>query len=376
MSKPRPKTVAVVAAAEQTILSKEQLAFNTLIQKIEKKRVNLSRWEVAIFGYQQKYNSKLFPLQEELIELQISLLHALDRAFDQKGLSKNDRGEISRMICDVAWHLLDGRDDPELKAVFNKHSGCDYDSEESSNLEHMKTMFEGMLGVELGDDLNLDSPEALQQHFEAQMEEEWEREKAEFEKSDALRSKRKKSAKQLAKEAEEQAEEQQASLSIREVYRKLASALHPDRETNSAERERKTALMQRVNEAYENRNLLQLLKLQLELEHIDQTSVNNISEARLKHYNKILKDQLRELELEIHYVKNGFLMQFDIRHLPRVSPSSIMRSLDDNIDETRYAISDIQKNVLAFTDVKKVKAWLKSVKAQISAQDDYGDCPF
>ncbi|WP_262471530.1 J domain-containing protein, partial [Clostridioides difficile] len=85
-------------------------------------------------------------------------------------------------------------------------------------------------------------------------------------------------------EAREQEEQAQISLSIREVYRKLASALHPDRETDPQERDRKTRLMQRVNEAYDKNNLLQLLELQLELDHIDQRSINHISEARLTHY--------------------------------------------------------------------------------------------
>jgi curved DNA-binding protein CbpA len=37
---------------------------------------------------------------------------------------------------------------------------------------------------------------------------------------------------------------------VREVFRKLASELHPDRETDPAEHARKTELMQRVNQAY------------------------------------------------------------------------------------------------------------------------------
>lgn len=58
---------------------------------------------------------------------------------------------------------------------------------------------------------------------------------------------RKKTAKQLARDAQREAEEKQMSQSIREVYRKLASALHPDREPDPVERQRKTELMQRAN---------------------------------------------------------------------------------------------------------------------------------
>jgi len=372
MSKTHIRSVAVVAGQEQAKLSKRQQAFNTLIKKIEKKRVNLSDWEAAVLSYQQKYSSELLPLCKDLMEMQVRLLHTLDRTFDQKGLSKSERGKISKVIIDMAGKFLGARDDPKLKAVYNKHSGSDYDSEVAERLESMKTMYADMLGVELDDDFDMDT---IDERIEAQMEAEWELEKAEFEAREARRSKRKKSAKQLAKEAAEQAEEQQASLSIREVYRKLASALHPDRETDSQERERKTALMQRVNEAYEKRNLLLLLKLQLELEHIDQASVNNISEERLKHYNNVLKGQLSELELEIEYVKNGFLMQFDMPYFITAQPVSIMRSLDEEIIGVRCAISDTKKDVLAFEDIKEVKAWLKKVKRQIVARND-DDCPF
>lgn len=181
----------------------------------------------------------------------------------------------------------------------------------------------------------------------------------------------KKTAKQLAKEAQQQAEEQQISLSIREVYRKLASTLHPDRETDARERERKTALMQRVNEAYEKRNLLQLLKLQLELEHIDQNAVNNISEDRLKHYNKILKEQLVELEQEIFHVEGGFVMQSGIDPFKKASPRTIMRHLASEIVEVQHAIRDIEKDMLEFEDIKKVKAWLKKMRRQAAEMDDF-----
>ncbi len=41
--------------------------------------------------------------------------------------------------------------------------------------------------------------------------------------------------------------QQDAQAILRDVYRKLASALHPDREQDARERERKSALMSEVN---------------------------------------------------------------------------------------------------------------------------------
>lgn len=376
MTRTHVKTVAVVTGHDQPQLSKGQQAFNKLIKQIEKKRAQLTDWEAAIPLYQQKYTSELLPLVEGLMDMQVKFLHSLDRASDHKEMKKSERGVIASLIVDLAGQLLSSRDDTELKAVYNKHSNSDYDSKEAANIKGMKSMLEDVLGVELGDDLNMSSPEELFQRVEAQMREEWAQENADRQAWEERRPKRKKSAKQLAKEAQQQAEEEQISLSIREVYRKLASALHPDRETDLQERERKTALMQRVNQAYEKRNLLQLLKLQLELEHIDQNAVNNISEERLKHYNKILKEQLAELEQEIMHVEGGFMAQFGISPFERVSPGTIMRDLASEIAEVQHTIRDIKKDVLAFEDIKKVKAWLKKIRRQAIEMDDFGDCPF
>lgn len=376
MTRNNLNTVAVVTGYDQPALSKGQQAFNKLIKQIEKKRAQLAEWETTIPLYQQKYTSKLLPLVKDLMDMQVKFLHSLDRASDHKEIKKGERGMITSLIVELAGELLAARNDTELKAVYNKHSHSDYDKKEAANIKGMKSMMEDVLGVDLGDDIDMSSPEDLLKHVEAQMEEEWAKNNAERQAWEERRPKRKKSAKQLAKEAQLKAEEQQVSLSIREVYRKLVSALHPDREPDTQERKRKTALMQRVNEAYEKRNLLQLLKLQLELEHIDQSTVNNISEDRLKHYNKILKEQLAELDQEIFHVEGGFMVQFGINPFERVSPDSIMRNLATEIAGVQHTIRDLKKDVIAFEDIKKVNAWLKKVQREAAKMDDYGDCPF
>lgn len=391
MAKTHLKVVAVASGHDQHKLSKGQQTFNKLIEQIEKKRAQLVDWEAAVLRYQKKYTGELQPLVDDLMDRQVRMVHCLDRASVQKGLSKTERGAIAGLIVDLADQLLANRDDAELKAIYNKHSHSDYDQQEAADIKHMKSVMEGMLGVDLGDDFDANSGEEFLKHIQAKMQEEWAQENAKRQAWEERRPKRKKTAKQLAKEAQQQAEEQQISLSIREAYRKLASALHPDRETDARERERKTALMQRVNEAYEKRNLLQLLKLQLELEHIDQNTVNNIGEDRLKHYNKILKEQLVELEQEIFHVEDGFVMQFGIDPFKKVSPRTVMRHLASEIVEVQHTIRDIEKDMLAFEDIKKLKAWLKKMRRQAAEVDDFAgfddfkdfggfddlkDCPF
>ena len=376
MLRNRAKSVSIVSSFEKPALSKAQKSFNSLIKQIEKQRAVLEAWEHAIPPYQRKFTRELLPLTDVLADLQEKMVFCLDTAWGQKGITKSERQLLSTLIADMALVLSQKREDNEvLKAIYNKHSGSDYEQDEAYNMKGMQSVLEDILGVELDVDMDKMSPEDFLQHAQEQLAKRQAEDDAYWQAQDDRRAKRKKSAKQLAKEAQQEAAEQQVSQSIREVYRKLASALHPDREPDLQERERKTLLMQRVNEAYAKNNLLTLLELQLELEHIDQSSINTISEERLKHYNTVLKEQLSELQQEIFRVEGDFRMQFGIEMFARVSPQTILRDLDVEIAELQRANREVERDLTAFDEVRNIKAWLKELKKR-PAHDDFFDCPF
>lgn len=369
------KTVSIATGHHASNLSKGQKVFNNLIRQIEKKRAQLAAWESAAPRYQQKYVSEWVPLIDTLVELRIKLVRCLDDAFGQKGLTKTERRKIADLIIELAGELVAARNDPEMKAIYNQYSRSDYDSEEAADLKGMKFALEDVLGVELGDDLDLSSPDDILARAQAKMHELHTQYDADQQVREERRAKRTQSAKRLAHEARQQAEKRQLSQSIREVYRKLASALHPDREIDPQERDRKTALMQRANQAYDKNNLLQLLELQLELEHIDQSAINNISEDRLKHYNKILKDQVAELEQEVMHVEGGFRAQFGISPFAAVTPGTILRDLASDIVGLQLAIRDLKRDLHVFNDTKKFKTWLKGMRRR-SKMDGFEDFYF
>src|SRR5487761_2129181 len=312
MLKIQSKTLSIVTGKDHPHLSKEQKVFNTLIKKIEERRASLAVWQEIIPVYRKQYTSDFIPLLDTLQEIQIKLVHCLDRACDRKGLTSSERRMLHELISGMAADLALERNDEALKNIYNKHSGSDLDEEEAASLDGLKSMLEEVIGVDLGDDLDMSNPEEILKRARAHMHEQQAQSEAGQQAREERQATRKKTAKQIAKESKQQEEELQTSQSIRELYRKLASALHPDREPDPQERERKTHLMQRINQAYDKKNLLLLLELQLELEHIDQNTINNITASRLKHYNKILKEQLNELEHEIFVTEDMFKLQFDI----------------------------------------------------------------
>jgi len=375
MTRTNLRSISIASDHNQSNLSKGQKAFNTLIKQIEKRRARLSAWEAAMPAFHRKYVSDFAPLEQTSTDLRTKLVHRLDQAYAQKGLTKSERRTIAELISDLAGELVAQSDDPELKSIYNRYSESDFDSEAAAELDDMKSALEAMLGVELGDDVDMSSPEDVLQRAHAQMEQLQAQDALENQTREARRAKRKKTPRQLAAEAREQVEQAELSLSIREVYRKLASALHPDRETDPQERERKTTLMQRANQAYSKNSLLQLLELQLELEHIDQSAINNIGEDRLKHYNKILKEQVGELDHEILHVEDGFKHSYGIPPFIEVSPGTIMRNLAADIFSLQESLHALEHDLLVFDDVKQLKGWLKSVRRSL-ATPRFDDMPF
>jgi hypothetical protein len=353
-------SVSIAPDHNRPILSKGQKSFNSLIKQLERRRLRLSAWEAVTPAFQQRYVNEYLPLEQTSSDLRIRMVHCLDRAYDQKGLTKTERRKIAAVIIDLVGAVA-GEDD-SMKAIYNKYSATDYDSETAADIDGMKSMLEAVLGVELGDDVDMSSPEDLLQRAQGHMQQQQAEVAAEIAAREARRAKRKKSPRQLAAEARAQEEQARIGLSIREVYRKLASALHPDREADPQERERKTRLMQRVNEAYNKNNLLQLLELQLELEHIDQHAINHISEDRLKHYNKILKDQVRELDQEIQHVETAFRHSYGINPFEALSPEMILRNLAADLKGLRLNIRALEQDLAAFEEIKNLKLWLKTIK--------------
>jgi hypothetical protein len=377
MTRTNLRSVSIAPDHDRPALSKGQKAFNSLIRQIEKRRKQLRAWETVTPTFQQRYVDELVPLERTLTALHIRMVHGLDQAYAQKELTKAERRKMAIVIANLAADLIGEDEDEgkELKAIHDRYSPTNYDSKMAAEVDGMKSVLETVLGVDLGDDLDLISPEDLLQRAQAHIQQgqaEWAAKNAE---PDGQRAKRKKSPRQQAAEARAQEQQAQISLSIREVYRKLASTLHPDRETDPQERDRKTRLMQRVNEAYQKNNLLQLLELQLELEHIDQHALSSMSEERLKHYNTILKEQVRELDQEIVHVESAFRYAYAIDPFEPVSPDTVLRNLAVDVKELRLNVRTLEQDLAAFGDIKNLKRWLKGIQL-IPAASTFDALPF
>lgn len=350
----------ILPQQDQPNLSKSQKLFNTLVKKIEASRHDLARWQATMDIYRQKVASDYIPLLDKFKGLQADMVLALDQALDCHTLTKPERRFVAEVICRMAEPLVAKSDDAVMKAIYNKHSDMDFDAQEAAAAKSMQAAMSEMFGVEIDDAANVSSPQDVLDQVKLHLEKEQLLEMERQDEAQQRRSQRKKTAKQQAREDRQKADSEQTSQSIREVYRKLVSALHPDRESDPAERARKTGLMQRVNQAYDKKDLLLLLELQLELEHIDAATIAGLSEDRLKHFNKILKDQLAELEQEIAYLEQPMRQMFRLPPHLMLQPQGVMPRLLKDIAELQRHIRQIKRDIEIPGYPAVFKAWIKA----------------
>lgn len=343
-------------------LTPEQKRFNSLIRQIEQARETLAAWHDNIALYRQAHAQLVLPLQTSLMAARREWVFALDALLDQKGWTRTERKTLRELLLETTGSLLDGNEDAALHALFTKHNKVDFDTERQQMLHAMKDLTEAMTGLDLGDTEGIRSDADLFQRLHAEMEAH--AAQAEAERA-AKAARRRKSAAQQRREAEAQ----QATQSIREIFRKLASALHPDRETDPKEHEVKTALMQRVNRAYAANDLLALLELQLQIEQVDANHIANASAQRLKHYNKVLSEQVAELKDEIVRVESGFCFEFGVEPRGAINPRKLGALLEENARFLRAEIAEVERDIRVLSDGAGTKRWLKRQRELLRAAD-------
>lgn len=347
-------SVSIVPSQARPQLSKPQKTFNNLIGKIEKQRAALAAWETAVARYRSRKAGEWEPLRETLRTRRREWVLALDQAHGFKQLGKADRHLVAELVCEYAAQLAEETDDEDMKALFRRHGdGADFDAEMAAMQDEARAMIESELGVELGDDIDFSNPQAFMAKVMERLAQQAMREED---------KPRRKTARQLAREQKLQMEEQRVGQSLREVYRKLASALHPDREPDAAERERKNDLMQRVNQAYEKKDLLTLLELQLENEHIDQATLQSMSDERIKHFNQILKEQLRELEGEVTAHSRAAMLDLGVEVWGTLTPAELFVLFDQKLAHAYEELQQMEAELEIMREAAPLRAWLKRLR--------------
>lgn len=338
----------VAIAGRAGKLKPEQQQFNRLSAQLQSKREELRAWGAFQDRFDQRMEQEYLPLMQVMTDERKRLARAINEvlALPDKvlHLTRKRRDGVRGYLVDMLEALLDvGPDvapDAEMLAMHDFHSPVSYADKQQVRQQQDAAVDEWL--EESMSDGDWGAPP-------------WESPHAGAEAGDAAGGndghasgagahRRARAASERQRKAEED-----MRLSLREVYRKLASELHPDREADSSERGRKTELMQRVNLAYKGGDLLTLLTLQIEIEQINGSDLAALPQSLVKRYNQVLRGQLTAIDRELadQCVRYEEILQ---SHVRLTQPAQVDRSLSQMLRELRQAITMVGADCAALRD--------------------------
>jgi hypothetical protein len=359
-------SLKVSARTTSAPLTPDQERFRFLIAQIEKLRNARVDWEARIAKFRGEHAQKMQPLRASLRAVSRETVFVLDGLVEQPSWSRNERATLREILCGTAEVLLEAdRDDAELKAMFDKHSERGFDAAKREELQHLKAEAEEATGFDLGDDEGLLTEEDLVERVYKEMAA---REAA----AEAQRAENSQRSRTSAEQKRVADNEQQAKQSLRDIYRKLASAVHPDREPDAERRELKNALMQKVNQAYATDDLFGLFEAQIQLEQLDPGRVGEVATQRLRQYNKLLVRQLEAAKATLREAEETFRADFGLEPAGGVSPQGLMMLSRRHGREIRAEIERQKQFLLVLASKTSTKRWLKEQR-RFARGFDYSD---
>jgi len=312
--------------SDENNLSKEQKLFNQLSKQIERKKKELGKWEKYAGEYRQKHAKYFFPLENEFYECRKKMVFLFDTRLGDTNFNNGEKRKLRSLTHDMCIDLLNETYDEKVEIILKKYS-------------KPRTKKKSVL-------------EDIFENIASKMEENigrWQEEMAnEDEECHELK--------------QETKEEKEGKESMKDIYKKLAAILHPDRELDEKEKKRKTEVMQRVTAAYRDRNLTELLKIELE-ETKSMMSADKLSKETTKGLNKVLRNELEELKERVYLSKRYFQISFNGLKLNSLSKKKIDNLFDKKVERKDKIVKSAKSDLKSFTlNVKNLKKFIRSLE--------------
>jgi histone H3/H4 len=350
-------------------LSKLQKQFNTKTNKIKTLKEDIELVEQAIPILKQRIHEELVPIRTEIAKTQTEIIVLLDAAYYHKSITKTEKQKIKSFITDHAFVLIDRYKHEHLIAIFNRYSEDTYEEIQAEVALEGKKMMAGMfkqMGINVDlDDINFqDIDEAMQQvteKFAENIGEAKERIAQQAEEDELRKANRKKNSQQIMQDKIQEQQKEAMNKTLKELYTQLVKEFHPDKELDLEKKAWKTEIMKEITAAYESKDFFALLKLQLQFEQRDANSFEDLSDEKLKHFIKILDEQIEDFKMELEMLQNPPMMPRDLEDIGEFlhQPKKIEQNFKVRKGELNMLLEDAKQQAYEFVDIKAVKQFIK-----------------
>ncbi len=342
---------------EQTLPPAAQ-AFARELQRVERLQSQLDEMTRVCQAHQTERWQALQPLQEQHRACVRDTLALLTPHLDDEHprLSPTQRRSLREAVCERALQLH-ALGEPGMVALHDRYSPQSLALRQQAEANALRERLAEMTGDE--GVLNAEGADA-ESVWQAAAEQ-WREQSAQARarraaKAEARRQKR-------APTPQHQQAEQalaDADASLRQVYRQLASALHPDREPDPQQQQRKNVLMAQANAAYDRKDLLALLRLQLEAELVDPDHLERASQARLQSLAVLLKQQAARLERQRQAEQQRWAHTLDLPAAVPLKAEALAQQLAHALEAHKRAVHMVQADLLAAKALATLKTWLNA----------------
>lgn len=343
------KTKKTVDPTIQKIKSK----INTAKKNLSKAQEDLTYWKSVADTYSQLFRKHIKPELDRLNNVKKTWVLTLFEVRNTMKWSRSERELLDEEIVSNVVELLDEMPgDAELEAVFQQYqeaakANAKKEEEESGNFDES---FLQRLAEDICTESSLPkdffsgckSEKAMYDRFTQYMDEQ----------EETARAQTQPTSKQFT------------SGVIKTLYRRLASLVHPDKESDPLIKHKKTELMQRLNNAYRNNDVDELMQIQKEID-LDKP-VDLMSDLEGLNANlKAIKKQQKELATQVKEIKQWFTVQVspDVLVVDAAKLESRLRnSFKGQVSNIKHEIIQLESDInYTFKDRKGVKHLLRSL---------------
>ncbi|CAM2793721.1 molecular chaperone DnaJ [Acinetobacter celticus] len=268
--------------------SPQQKKLNRLIEQIEQQKIQLAAWQKAQAEIQQQAHKTLVPIYTELHDILFQQLEQLWNSLQRYEFSKADIAQLDDKIQNLAAILKSS----QVLSEQQKLKVTQIDKFYQQHAEHNQAKKNKKKGaVE-----SHDPTEAYDQNSDHEQADvaldgyEYDEQQHEVEREQHRLNRQKQKREQAQKMAQQ---------SLKTVYLKIASIIHPDREQDEQLKVEKTEMLQHANQAYEQQDLFYLLKLQIQVEQNRGVAQKGLSNEQVKFYKLALDVQKQQLDAQI-----------------------------------------------------------------------------
>jgi hypothetical protein len=352
-------------APDHAKLSPVQKRFNELLARIEVLTHQVQRLQAWSDRHRHAHVQALYTAAQQARELRKSLLlflheqlHSADLTAQQQRMARNKLRSLMDLLSPLA--------DPQVQALADLYADDEVDQEEAQELaeaaERVRAKIEAALGQPIDNPSQYRTPEAM---VAAGMRQ-WQRQQeADDDRKAAKRAARKAKNKPVAEKAEVQ--QTDAKTALRTIYRQLASALHPDREPDEQERQRKTSWMSEVNAAYEKADLSTLMRLQMQVTQVDPQASARMADDKLQAMCLLLKEQVSALEDDLDQMQFRLSRELCIPVRADADEAAMTQALQRMQADQRHEVESLESDLRRIAHEAELKRWLKE-QAQLAKE--------